>query len=486
MAFVILLVFISISTPAFAEETEEAETEQTASDCASLEEDRPDRRYIAWPLVFSDETPEWSQFSFVPFYVARETVDGSEERSQFLWPMYMHRRSGQDVSTRIFPLYTYRRDVYAYSDGERYNMKYMLFPFVFGGDSTEDGRYFAFFPFGGEIKNFLGRDEISFALFPLYMRHSKGEMAQRNYLWPVLSFSQGGGYDGFRFWPFYGYMEREGQYRNEFIMWPIYGRQRFDFHREQSGERMMVLPFYAREDSRSKRYRAVLWPFFSHERNYARNFEERAMPWPFIVIARGDFHRTQIWPFYGYTRAGSEETRFFLWPIGRWRQYEKGSQNGETTSVSETSIMPFVFSRTEKNASGEVTKHKERIWPLWRLNREGDGSTRLRMLSLFWFADERGFERQYSHLWTIYEREQEPGGDSKVRALWGLFRRERCGSRSETRIPLLFSRVSDSANGASETKVLGGLIAGINEGGKRRLKLFHFGGADSVGKEETE
>lgn len=464
---VLIFAFVLASVSAFAEETGASAFESKAP---VAEQDRPVRHYVVWPLIFVDEAAEWRQFSFVPFYVEREASDDSQKRVQFLWPIYMYRRSDRDVSIRVIPFFTYWKDVYLYASGEEYDLDYMLFPIIFGSASTEEGRHFALFPIAGKINHFLGRDEIRFFLFPLYMGYTKGELRQRNYLWPVLSFSGGGDYSGFRLWPLYGYFERGGEYRNEFVLWPIYSHRRFDLDKEQSGERMMMFPIYAREDSRVRRYRSILWPFFAHERNYAANFEERSMPWPFIVITRGDVHRTQVWPLYGYKRSGDRETWFFLWPFW-WRQEYI---NGDDFKVNESLLLPFIYSKTKVSDSGETIDYKKRVWPLWRFHRFEDGSTRFRMLSLLWFADERGFERPYSPLWTIYDRAEEPGGDSQTRALWGLIRHTRRGARTETRIPLLFSRVADTEQDAAETKILGGLIAGVREGGRRKLRLLHF------------
>jgi hypothetical protein len=453
----VVCVLMSAARPVFAEE-------------AVGPLDGPVRRYVVWPLAFVDEAEQWRQFSFVPFYVNRESADGSEKRVQFLWPIWLYRRSGKDVSIRLLPVYTYWKDYFTYKGAEANDVHYMLFPFIFGSESPDEGKSFAFFPIGGKMKNFLGRDEIGFFLFPLYMEYSKGEMRQRNYLWPVLSFSEGGGYDGFRLWPLYGRFEKEGEFRRDFRLWPIYSRQRFDLDKEQTGERMMLFPLFAREDSASRRYRSVLWPFFGHDINYARDFEEWSAPWPFYVKTRGTIHQNRLWPFYGYKRTVDRESWFVAWPFLQRRE----TDITENAHLREFRFMPIVSYETETTASGEIVSHKERVWPLWRYRRSEDGSSRFKMLSLLWFSDERGFERAFSPLWTIYDRVEEPDGDRKVRALWGLIKHSREGSRGQTRIPLVYSRVSDTETGMEEARLFGGLIASVREGEQRKIKLFYF------------
>jgi hypothetical protein len=454
--------------PAFAEQSGEAEAPDNSSAAPA---DSPIRDYVVWPLMFSDETEEWRQFSFVPFYVERTSADGLEKRVHVLWPIYMYRRSGEDVSIRLFPIYTYWKDYFPYQGRREHDLHYMLFPIIFGSESPEDGKSFALFPIGGKMRNFLGRDEIGFVLFPLYLEYTKGELRQRNYLWPVLSFSEGGGYSGFRIWPLYGYFEQPGVFRRKFVLWPIYSHQTFDLDKEQSGERTMLFPLFAREDSATRRYRSILWPFFGHEENFARNFEEYSAPWPFVVITRGDVHQTRLWPLYGYKRTADGETWSLLWPF--WRRKEYAIVEDE--HIREVRLNPIIYYETITDESGEILKHRERVWPLWRYRQNEDGSTRFRMLSLFWFDDERGFERQYSPLWTIYDRSEQPDGDSQTRVLWGLIRHTRSGSQSETRIPLLFSRVADTEKGVEEARIFGGLIASVREGDMRKLRLFRFG-----------
>lgn len=465
IAFVLLLA----SVAAFASEGD-ADAIQAGPGLESTESDKPIRDYAVWPFVYTDETSEWRQFSFIPFYVERESTDDTQKRVQFLWPIYLYKRTDRDVAIRIVPFFTYWRDVYEYAGGDEYFSQYMIFPIIYGSDTPEEGRSFAVFPLGGRMKNFLGRDEIGFLLFPLYMYYTKDGLRQRNYLWPVLSFTEGDGARGFRFWPFYGYFEREGESRSEFVLWPFYSRQVFDLDTERPGERLMVFPFYAREDSRGRRYRSVLWPLFSHELNYARNFEQRSMPWPFIVIARGDIYRTHIWPLYGFKQDEDSWKRFVLWPF--WHEGEFIVD--DELKIRETRLFPVWSSKTQADGSGEIKTHRARFWPLWRFRRFEDGSTRLRMLSLLWFYDERGFERHYSPLWTIYERDEGPGGDSDTRILWGLIRHSRRGDRTEARVPLLFSRTADAGRDTAVTRILGGVFAGVRENGKRGLRLFYF------------
>jgi hypothetical protein len=427
------------------------------------------QRYLFWPLIFIEESAEWRQLSITPVYVERETKDGSEKKVQFLWPLYLFRRQDKDVTIRIFPFYTYWRDVYEYADSIETNMQYMLFPIIYGGESTEEGGYFAVFPVGGKIKHFLGRDQIDFILFPLYLSYAKDSVRQRNFVWPVLSFTHGGEYNGFRLWPIYGYFQKENEYRNTFAAWPIYNYQQYDLDKEQPGERLFIFPFYARDDGARRHYRAIIWPFFTYEQNIAGNYVEKANPWPFIVMSRGDVYRTQYWPFYGHTMTEDAESTFVAWPFWHRRWYE--TPDGVKR---QSMLLPVFASQTEFSQDQKILFHKSRLWPLWRFRRYEDGSSNFRMLSLLWFDDEPGFERQYSPLWTLYERTSAPGGYVSTYALWRLYRHRETPVETESQVPLLFTSQRDNERDIEDLRILGGFFGKHREGSKENLRLLYF------------
>lgn len=458
VVFLSLMLFLSLPSPApRAAEESAGETEPVVTKGL-------------WPILSWEETDRWRQFSFRPFYVSRESRDKSEKRVQFLYPFYLYKRNEQDVTVRIFPLYSYWKDVYEYEEGVETETDYMLFPILFGGESTEEGSYSAVFPVAGKLNHFLGRDEIRFYLFPLYMEYTKDELHQRNYLWPILSFSEGGGCDGFRLWPLFGNFEKEGEYRKEFALWPIYHHQTFDLDKDQSGERTLVFPFYGRETSARRDYWTVLWPFFTYEDNFAKNYQERWMPWPFIATTRGEVYRTRVWPLYGYTRAADSEKRFVLWPF--WNQ--NIIELEEDIERHETFLVPVWSSKSDISASKGVIRHKHKLWPLWKFRRTEDGATYFRMLSLLWFDDAIDFERQYSPLWTIYERETTATGASRTYALWRLYRHEEKDGMSRTHIPLLYSSSEDIEQGGRNMKILGGLFGTSRTETQRTLQMLYF------------
>ena len=57
-----------------------------------------------------------------------------------------------------------------------------------------------------EVITRFGRDEIRFALFPLYGRTRKGGTQITNVLWPIFARIRGEHESGLKLWPLYGFV----------------------------------------------------------------------------------------------------------------------------------------------------------------------------------------------------------------------------------------------------------------------------------------
>ncbi|HNS81905.1 MAG TPA: hypothetical protein PKM67_10655, partial [Kiritimatiellia bacterium] len=99
-----------------------------------------------------------------------------------LWPLAAARGWNDDFVWRFLLAYGMR---YGDEQSERYRT--WLLPVWFQGRTAAGEDYFAVFPLGGKICEFLGRDRISFVLFPLYARSVINEVRTTSILWPVGS-----------------------------------------------------------------------------------------------------------------------------------------------------------------------------------------------------------------------------------------------------------------------------------------------------------
>jgi hypothetical protein len=114
------------------------------------------------PFYETLQTDEGSFFAVRPFY-SRTTVEEGEVRD-YLWPLYSRKSFKNEKTSRALVfLHTHNFEADVPSPRDRT----WLFPFYFQGQNVSGDPYFALFPFGVTIQDFVGRDRLSFVLSPL-------------------------------------------------------------------------------------------------------------------------------------------------------------------------------------------------------------------------------------------------------------------------------------------------------------------------------
>ena len=181
-------------------------------------EGRPQFRAMG-PIVESVSDSASNRFWAIRPFVSRrvnpsESVGGQE----FLWPVGSTRDLRGESHWRV--LTALGTDFDPTNPEGRYRT--WIFPFFYWGRSAESNGYAAFFPIGGEIREFLGRDKIDFALFPIWGHSTIGEAETTSLFWPIYSRTTGDGMDRFRIFPIYGRSTREDEWEKRFILWPFW------------------------------------------------------------------------------------------------------------------------------------------------------------------------------------------------------------------------------------------------------------------------
>ncbi len=427
----------------------------------------PEPQAAPEPLVGMELEAEMHERVVRPFYTRRASADGTYLRTQVLWPLWLYERKDERRRIQLLPLYYYFRDVHRYGDVVDDESDWSLFPVVWGGRSTRDGGYFAIFPLGGQMKGLIARDEIRFALFPLWFQiRDKGHVAT-SWLWPIFTRGHGGGMDTFRLWPLYGRRVKHGKYDRRFYAWPFVYREEFDLHRAQPGRRGMTWPFWTYEHSARRDYRSVLWPFFSVLDHHQGNYREVAAPWPFFVRRDGASRKRQVWPLFTGFTSGGRETHHVAWPF---IFYSKDTSEVGVTR-SQTSVALFL--REERIVWHERDEQYlySRVWPFFNYEQWPDGSSRTNLLSPLWFRDPQGFDYQYAPVFTLYHHERHPDGSKLSWALWNLYRHERTAERNEWRVGPLVRYAADATADTRRFDLLGGLLGIGREQGVRSLRL---------------
>ena len=349
--------------------------------------------------------------------------------------------------------------------------EFMLFPFLFYGETKEHERYFALFPFGGKILDKLGRDEIRFTLFPLYSRTRKGGTTVTNYLWPVFSRTEGEAERGLKFWPLFGSAEKDGVYSKRFFLWPIFFREDMRLDSDNPEHRRAAFPFYVRQKSSAASATTVLWPFFSYRHDRTKESEEWNLPWPLVRYSRGAYRTGgKFLPFYADERIGESRKRWVLWPLYKIEDLHTGM-----IERRRHRMLYFLFShlQEEKLQTGDRLK-RVALWPLFTYEAK-NGVASFRTLSLLepFFPDNDSFRRNWAPLWHVYQSKRDGQGNEISSLLWNLYWKERQGEDLALELFPLFSYRREGQE-AKEFRLLKGLVRYRADAGGARVGLLYL------------
>jgi len=383
------------------------------------------------PFYENTRTDEGSFFAVRPFY--SETVLEEGRIQDFLWPLYSRKEfRDEQMSRALLFWWTHNFDTKAESPRDRR----WLLPFYFQGQDTNGDDYFALFPLGGTIHEFLGRDKIMFALFPMFGKSQINEVKTTSVLWPVYSRTRGDGIRRDRVFPIIGKSVLEDKYEKKFVLWPFWTSAEY-FYPGDSGGSWILFPLCGRAKLENESTWWVIPPFF---RFTAGEREDRLLcPWPFVQKTKSETQdKFYLWPLWGRNQmnGGRLDRTFVLWPF-LWSDEDRHNN----TVVKRKMALPFFYRHTKQIREPEIPEEEWtavsngwKLWPLMSWRREG-GLSRFRMLEL-WPLDTKGIERNWAPLWTLYKR-TESEGVIKKRFLWFLWQSEKEPAANRTEWSLL-------------------------------------------------
>lgn len=344
-----------------------------------------------------------------------------------------------------------------------------LFPFFFRQHSaggTND--YLAIAPLFGHLRNRLFRDEVRFALFPLWLQTRKRDVTTDNLVAPFFHRRRGGGVSGWQFWPVFGTetkvptlrtnvideAELVPGHRRHFFAWPFVLLDRNGLGGPNPTTNVFFFPTHLR--TRSPEMDHTWWLFFSHRNHRARQFEEWAYPWPFLGHARGPGkHANRIWPLWGSATNASQQSDFIAWPF-----YTHKGVTSPTFNRQRHRFLYFAYSDLiEEDRANRTALRRRDLWPLLAWRRDHANRERLQLLAPLEgiFPHNKSIERLYSPLWSVWRSESDPTTRSRSQSfLWNLWRHE---SRADS----------------SRSSVLFGLVQTHRTDGHRHWRILGFG-----------
>ena len=444
--------------------------------------------FTLWPLVDYRRSPAVDLTTLHLLGPLLTYQRKGHERDYGLRPLYYHAvdtESGAQTSDYLYPVATRRseRGGTAFEGVQLLNYdfgspdtgsdnKFNLFPFVFYGRAPDRGHYFAVFPLGGTIYDLLGKDEIRFALFPLYGQTRRKGTTVTNILWPVFASIRGENESGLKVWPLFGYSQKSGVYRKRMMLWPIFFS--YDLHLDTPNpvRKRTVFPLYVGTDSPVYSSHTYLWPFFNHVEDRRKDYEEWDFPWPLFSLSRGSYKNgIRLLPLYADERTGSGRKRWFLWPI-----YKIEEAHTDVYDRRRDRILWFLFSDMNEQLKGESLPrvHRVALWPLFTYE-EDNGVSHFSTLSILepFFPENEAIARDWGPLYHIYQHNWDRDGNEVSSLLWNLYWKERRGRDVAMELfPFFFYR--SVVDEGTDFKFFKGLVRFRSGGDGKKLTFFYL------------
>jgi hypothetical protein len=394
------------------------------------------------PLLFGRiaDDDSGSLTGFRPFWVQQNDSRGQFRAGYFLYPVFSYRVDENSYQWNVLELIrkTGRRHGAArpVSHFEAVN-DFEVWPFWFSRETGDpEMSYRALFPLFGSVKNKLGFDQASWAIFPLYLRTEKRDVSTTSVPWPIVRITKGAAH-GFGIWPLFEHKERPGVWRRDTYLWP-FGYNHVTAPKPEAPpgtpptHEIGALPFYARRTAAGYRDESYLWPFFGYtDRTLPARYHETRYFWPLLVQGRGDRFVNRWGPFYTHSVVKGYDKTWYAWPLVRHAEWSE-----RNLTLSKTQVFYFLYwSETQRSAT-----HPEKpaaslthLWPIYSRWDNGAGQKQFQLFSPLevFFPGNEKIRAAWSPLFAIARREQSAAGEERTSLLWNAVTWRRSEARHE-------------------------------------------------------
>jgi hypothetical protein len=425
------------------------------------------------PVIFKRADAHGSAGGIRPVYVWRKNAAGNTTEACSFYPIFTYHAGDNGSSWSLFSMINYAGPGPKAVDHER---SFDLWPFYFSRETGDPvSSYHAVLPVFGTVKNrFIGMDESSWVLFPLYGRFEKNQVATTTAPWPFVRFTRGEGNRGFGLWPLFGWRAKDGAYHEQYYLWPFVYKNEHALWQPQPEVKFGVLPFYTREQDTGFISKNYFWPFFGYsDRTMPYRYHETRYFWPCRVEGRGDDRYVSRWgPFYTHSNIKGRDKTWVLWPL--WRQVR---WNEAGLAQTKSSLFYFIYgSLTERSIAHPQLPPARRtsLWPLFTVWDNGAGRRQVQVPSPLepYFPTNGSIRLVYSPLAALYRYDRRSPGEVRQDFLFNFISFQHEPSRSEFHFGPFFK--IQSASGAARVSLLGGLI-GLRHGpGSGGWRVFAF------------
>ena len=422
------------------------------------------RTEAAGPFFYSQKTESDSIIAVPPVFSDYHNPGVDNSEFDLFYPFLTYEHYSDEWRWQFFQLLSFAG---GRQPDEFQTHRFTLFPFYFQQRSLDTNlNYTAVMPFYGDIKNRLFFDEIYFVMFPLYVQTRKKDVVTDNYFLPFVHVRNGDGLHGWQVWPFVGRQHKIvttqtngwgdvitiGGHDQSFVLWPFWLSQDNGLGTDNPEKFRASFPAFVVSRSPHRDLTTVMWPFFSWIEDRQNKYNEWEGPWPFIIFARGEGKTTsRVWPIFSQTHNATTEQDSYVWPVYRYNWFHSAPLDRRSTRIA----FYLYVGIDEKNTETGREKRRRDMWPFFTWRQDFNGNTRLQIIAPFEsiLAENRGIQRNWSQLWSLWRAEKNPGasttsqsllwnlyrhetgpGNKKISLLFGLFQYQREGKNSRTRL----------------------------------------------------
>lgn len=416
---------------------------------------------VLGPLFTYRQDAQEKDLAFRPFFYWKKE-DGKYTLLEYLYPLGKYKQTEKEVESYFIPFFSSRRDL----TEEAKKKKERGFLLAFWGETEKGEPYGGFFPIYGKLRKRFSKDELNFFLWPIYSDSREGENRTYNLFWPIFSYTEGGGREGFKVWPLVGRDRKENEYEKTFFLWPIFHFEKRHLYTDDPTEITMVFPLYYSSTSAKRISRSVIWPFFNYTYDEEDHYTQWDFPWPLLQWAKGDDKSIfRIFPLYGHKHWEERESGYILWPL---YLYDRQDDEGYQKVINRY----LLLSKDQTEVWKDEGKRAKilRIWPLFYYSLKKEGTVQFYFPALI-PLDNEGYERNWGPLLRLYEYRKNVGGESESRFLWGFYTHRKNALRElyEVSFILTFYRAEEVAY----FSLLKGLLEYRADGPKRALRLLY-------------
>ncbi len=447
------------------------------------------------PFLHSKTSPLADEWAIRPLIGYREDKSAGIASVDFLPPFGRWFSRENRTQLRFWPIFMYNRrsrdqeiDLPGYSTNE---VDWTLFPLLYGGSSPEGENYFAFFPIGGRIRNFLAYDTFDFFLWPAYQRVTKDVSSpgtSTSFFW-ILGWTEGGPRGGsFHFLPFYMKSVWKGKYKKYSILWPFLHYQEKQLHADHPSRAYGLWPlFHIEKGANYYRHGFIgpllfMGPLIQCGREVPKSWGGKSnkegksyyifdLPWPIVHAEKTrDHERFRIFPFYSHYREPGFDSKAFLIPL-IWLR----NSSNEEYEKTDFFFIPLLtrIRKTYRDGSGKDSYFQ--LWPLFHREALADGSRDFSLVSPMPSRLAEPFEaveRLFWPFWNIYRYRRSDSGAERHDAIFTLVSASNDSEETRFSFPLLYSYRNRRGEGWRHSFIWGAFSLEGDESGLKTLRLL--------------